>query len=280
MASISIAFCWCFPDEPPERGLRRLADAGFEAIELWPRYLQGAGPKAWADALSATGMRCAQLCPYFDFMHGAERIADSRRQLDEFLAAARVIGCRKLRVFTGPPWGEGVVNAEDATPQQWDDATRHLRQFCDIAAADGVELCLECHRGALAESGPTTLRLLAGVDRPNLTVNLQLPMHNEPWQTSLELLGRYTTHIHIHNWTIALGEGQLTFLNAGKFAWEPVVSHLVRDLHRDVCLSVEHADHGRLHDPWETARRDGPFLRRLRETILKGPEALHPPRDS
>lgn len=66
------------------------------------------------------------------------------------------------------------------------------------------------------------------------------------------------------NWTRALGEGELTFLADGVFDWRPVVRHLSRH-GRSVCLSVEHVDHGVRHDPWETARRDGPFLLTLKQ---------------
>jgi sugar phosphate isomerase/epimerase len=135
MPRIQLAFCWCFPDESPRRGLQRLAAFGFDGIELWPQYLRAFGATAWADALRGAGMECAQLCPYFDFVNGPEQLTDSRRQLEVFLAAARITACHKLRVFTGPPWGPGVVYADDATPQQWDTAIHHLREFCARAAA-------------------------------------------------------------------------------------------------------------------------------------------------
>jgi len=87
---------------------------------------------------------------------------------------------------------------------------------------------------------------------------------------SLAALGPFTSHIHIHNWTQGLGAGDLTFLEEGKFDWEPVVRNLVFELRRPLCLSVEHADHMGQHDPWETARRDGPYLQRLRREVLDG----------
>jgi len=125
-------------------------------------------------------------------------------------------------VFTGPPWGEGVVGTREATEAQWQATLDNLRDFCDHAAKQNVELCLECHAGGLAEDTPFTLRLLRGVDRPNLTVNLQLPLLDDDWRTSLREPGQYTTHVHMHNWTERLGEGDRTFLADGTFDWEPV----------------------------------------------------------
>ena len=54
------------------------------------------------------------------------------------------------------------------------------------------------------ENSVSALRLLDAVDHPALTVNLQLPLLAEPWEDSVDRLGAYTTHIHIHNWTHGL----------------------------------------------------------------------------
>lgn len=270
--AFDIGFCWRFPKTEPEEGLRRLGELGFDGIELWPDGLQEWGVECWAAAFRATGGRCIQLCPYFDFMKGGEGIEKSRALLTEFLEAARVIGCTRLRVFTGPPWGEGVVGAREATERQWRDAIDTLRDFCDRAAPQGIELCLECHEGSLMEDASSALRLIEGIARLNLTTNLQLPLRDEAWIVSLAALARTTTHVHIHNWTLGPGKGELTFLDEGAFDWEPVVRTLLAEGPAHVgalALSVEHSDHGGRHDPWETARRDGIYLNRLRAK-LKG----------
>jgi sugar phosphate isomerase/epimerase len=269
MQRIDFGFCWCFPNLKPTEDLKRLRDCGFDGIELWPDPINSLGASTWAAALKATGMRALQLCPYFNFMGGETTIARSREMLTKFLADAKTLDCSRLRVFTGPPWGEGVVGAHQATAQQWEDSIRSLREFCDIAAAQNVELCLECHEGSLMEDSPSALRLLHGVNRPNLTTNLQIPFVNEHWKVSVESLGPTTTHIHIHNWTQDLGKGDLTFLGEGAFDWEPVVRALSRNGRESLTLSVEHADHGQRHDPWETARRDGIYLNALRSKVAK-----------
>lgn len=262
-SALEFGFCWEFAGCEPEAGLARLREYGFDGIELWPRYLEEWGVARWKTALDAIGMCCVQLCPYFDFVSGEAKLAASRRMLDEYLGAAALLGCRRLRVFTGPPWGEGVIGAREATPGQWESAIGRLREYCDLAGT-AVELCLECHEGSLMEDSPSTLRLLEAVGRPNLTVNLQLPLRDEESCVSLRELGRFTRHIHIHNWETALGEGPLTFLDAGAFDWRPVIASVIASNGSDLCLSVEHPSHGGRDDPWETARRDGAFLQRLR----------------
>jgi len=262
---IDLSICWQFGESTtPHVGLRRLASYGYEGIELWPDSLAAHPIGEWKDALAETGLRIFQLCPYFNFMEGQPKIDASRRILDEHLTIARETGCKRIRVFTGPPWGDGVVFAKDATGQQWADAIHGLTEFCDIASTDGVELCLECHEGSLMEDSPNTLRLIGAVDRPNLTVNLQIPFYAETWEYSVEQLGRHTTHLHIHNWTKGFGEGDITFLDSGAFDWQPVIDTLVKKYKRHVTLSLEHITHASKDDPWETAARDIHALTRIR----------------
>lgn len=262
---LDLAFCWVFRDVKLEEGLARLKALGFDGIELWPDLIEQHGAAAWSRALAETGMQCLQLCPYFNFMGGEPTLQKSREILAEFLATARDLACRRLRVFTGPPWGEGVVGGKAATSRQWSDAIQALQEFCDRALPLGVELCLECHEGSLMENGPSALRLLQAVARPNLTANLQLPLLNERWEESLRLLASYTSHLHLHNWTEGVGRGDLTYLEEGVFDWLPVVGRVAGEEGRDLCLSVEHPDHHGRHDPWETARRDGSYLQKLKD---------------
>ncbi len=270
---MDLAFCWCFPTEPPEAGLCRLREYGFDGIELWPQHLQQYPIERWAEALARADLACCQICPYFDFVHGPEKLRASHRIFDAYLSFARRLSCRRIRVFTGPPWGEGIVGVRDANPRQWADATAALRAYCTTAARDGVELCLECHEGSLMENSASALKLINAVGCSNLTVNLQLPLVGEDWPSSVAALGSRTTHIHIHNWMHNLGQGELTFLDAGAFDWRPVLSSLAKfESATALCLSVEHGDHGQRHDPWETARRDGAYLQKLRNHWRSQPQ--------
>jgi sugar phosphate isomerase/epimerase len=267
--AIVLGFCWCFPaDVTPAAGLALLRDAGYEAIELWPDALHRFGPAAWRRALDDAGMTCAQLCPYLDVVHGPVTTEMSRAVLRDALAAAAILSCSKIRTFTGPPWGPWMVGARDATPTQWTEAAAGMRALADLAAAAGVELCLECHEGSLMEDAPSTLRLLAAVDRSNLTVNLQLPLRDEPWQTSVAALGGRCTHVHIHNWRDGFGRGDWVRLSDGAGDWTaPLRAIRGANGNAPLCVSLEHANHdGR--DPAQTARQDGPWLHALRDRVL------------
>ena len=275
---IDIAYCWDLPESPGD-GLPRLRDYGFDGVELWPGAIEAHPLADWRKALDDCEMRCFQLCPYFDFVHGAQSLSRSRAELDRFLEYARALDCSRLRVFTGPTAGGDAVGGSQATPEQWSSAIAGLREFCDIAAKDGVELCLECHEGMLMEDSAGALRLLSGVKRENLTTNLQIPLHREEWRVSVDALGRFTTHMHIHNWADSASAGnfggELTYISEGYFDWHPVLDALVRGHGRNLCLGVEHSRHGGKHESWETIRRDGPFLVGLRERVLGSLDA-HP----
>ncbi len=249
--------------------MARLREYGFDGVELWPQALDQFGVERWADALREQGMRCLQLCPYFNFVAGPVEFDRTREIFARCLQVAETLNCKRLRVFTGPPWGEGVVGAKEATEAQWQAAIEGLREFCAVAGERGVELCLECHEGSLMEDSPSTLRLLDAVEHPSLTVNLQLPLLDEAWEVSVAWLGAYTTHLHMHNWTRGLGQGELTFLADGAFHWLPVLDDLVNNHQRTPCLSIEHPDHGRGLDPWLTARHEGLTLNRWRESLLR-----------
>jgi sugar phosphate isomerase/epimerase len=264
---ISLGFCWDFKGSELENDLLRLKSCGFEGVELWPHAVQLHGAATWQRALANTGLKCFQLCPYFNFMGGEATVAASRLILKEYLELARQLDCKRLRVFTGPPWGDGVVSGQDATEQQWRDSIESLQEFCGAAADDGVELCLECHEGSLMEDGTLALRLINAVGRKNLTANLQLPLLNESWEESVRLLGTYTTHIHVHNWPDRIGQNKITFLADGIFDWKPVLQKLCHEYQRHICVSVEHSDHFGVDDPWETARRDGLFLQQLKKGL-------------
>ncbi len=267
---IQLAFCWMFDDTDLENALNRLKSFGYSGIELWPSALFGHGPKVWAAALEKTGMRCSQLCPYFNYVDGPAAVAESEKTLEEYLLLCNMLGCKRLRVFTGPVSELKATGASKATEDQWSAAIEAMKKACDRASEFGVELCLECHEGMLSESSAGALRLIESVGRPNLTANMQIPLMEEDWSESAKALGPYTTHLHIHNWhgkSMDFGNG-LTYLSEGWFEWEPVISYLVNDLGRSVCLSVEHAKHGGKHDGWVTAEKDGAYLNELRNKVL------------
>ena len=256
----------CYPmnwDVKQLRGqLTRLKQFGYDGIEFWPVNLDQIDIAVLADILRDTGLACAQICPYFDFVHGRGKMDETLWIAERYVGWALTLGKPLIRVFTGPG-----VGAETATPDQWEGAFKGLQRICDMAAPEGIRLALECHTGSLMEDAPSALRLLEGVGRDNLGVNLQLPLKSghESIDVSIERLGHVTWHMHAHNYT-ALVDGHMLPLGEGVLNYGDILSRLiVKGFHGYV--SIEHANHEGLRDPWEIAKIEGAYLTQLREEL-------------
>jgi len=269
---IKAAFCYVFGGETIEADLSRLAEYGFDGVEFWPKTFDCVPVSRLRELLEGNGLACAQVCPYFNFVEGREEWDKSLKIAANYIGIARELGAPLIRVFTGRPWGGPTVGPREATEEQWRAAVEGLQRICDLAAPHGLSLALECHEGNLMEDSPSTLRLLREVGRPNLGVNLQLPLRDEEIRHSIEQLAPYTIHVHAHNWPSVESFGDMTrntFLEEGAIDYHDFASYLIARGFAGY-FSIEHPGHGGKDDPWETARREGAFLRRLKERLSGG----------
>lgn len=266
---IHSSFCYCLKEGEFEENLRRIAGCGFEAVEIWAHDLEARPIEATAEALAGAGLKCSQICPYFNFVHSIDEWQASIELGLRYIGYSRALGNPLIRVFTGP-LGEAGVSGIDATEEQWDAATRGLAGLCMEAEQHGVRFCLEVHPGTLAEDSHTTLRLIKAVRSPSLVANPQIPLRDEdPWY-SLGRLAGHVAHFHAHNWSDRL-DGALTPLSQGIFDWEEYLRKAIKDGF-DGYVSIEHADAAGGGDPWKAAEADGPYLREL-TTRLNGESA-------
>jgi 3-dehydroshikimate dehydratase len=263
---------FCYPFEwgvaTLTENLRRLKALGYDGIELWEQVIDQVGDtEALVAALRESGIACAQLCPYFNFVDGDAIYAATMVKARAYLDLAQQTGCTLIRVFTGKPWGEGVVGAYQATEAQWTSAIAGLQAICDMAKPLGIRYALECHTGSLMEDTPSTLRLLQGVNRPNLLLNLQLPLADgrEPIDMSLANLGRYTCHMHAHNFSALIGGEQLP-LAEGVIDYSDLLTRLMV-MGFDGYVSIEHATYGGKRDPWVIAEGEARYLRALQQQL-------------
>lgn len=244
--------------------LARLKQLSFDGVEFWPVNLEKIAIEELADILRETGVACAQICPYFDFVHGQGAWDESLRIAERYLSWSVQLGNPLIRVFTG-----GGAGPAAATPEQWNAAASGLQRICDMAAPYGIRLALECHTGSLMEDAPSTLRLLNSVNRPNLGVNLQLPLKSghESIDTSLEQLGPFTWHMHAHNYSAVIG-GEQRPLGQGVLDYRSILSRLIPCGFRGY-VSIEHASYEGTRDPWETAQLEGAYLTALRADLQR-----------
>ncbi|HEY3377914.1 MAG TPA: sugar phosphate isomerase/epimerase [Armatimonadota bacterium] len=267
---------FCYPAECSatlKADFARLKAMGYDGVELWDQTLQQVDFSLVEDAYQTSGLSCAQLCPYFNFVDGQALWDESLRIAERYINWSERLDKPLLRVFTGKPWGEGVVGPDDATPAQWDAAIAGLQRVCDMAQPYGVRFALECHTGSLMEDTPNTLRLLQGVNRPNLGVNLQIPLKDglEPVELSLAHLGRYTWHMHAHNYR-SIPNGEQCLLGEGVMDYSSILSRLLSDGFSGY-VSIEHASYGGTRDPFEVAALEAKYLLQLRDTLSSAPAA-------
>lgn len=263
----------CYPQEMDNDlagSLKRLADSGIEGIEYWDASIRKHGPEKLASVSAEAGLEVAQICPYFNFVDSEETYDESMRLGEEYLRFSKIMDARLVRVFTGRPWGGPTVGPDDATPEQWDRAVKGLQFLCDLYNREnGPDLCLECHAGSLMETSASTLRLLKDVDRPNLCVNLQLPLGGksspEDVHETVEALGSRTKHMHIHNFPKDRKPG-ICSLAEGWIDYPAIIRRLVQLGFRGYA-SLEHATMYVDGDVWAVARREGKWLGNLRDDL-------------
>lgn len=249
------AFCTnVFPLEDHPEACIELKKAGFDAVELWPQYLEPRTIEQIYKEVTDLGLQVAQVCPYFNVTGTEEQLEASYRMAEQYVAYANALNCKNIRVFTGD------VSVREATPKQYNQGVEGLKTICGIGK--DKMFVLETHPGSLMETPETTLRLIEAVGCDNLRVNLQVPMcqcEHDPY-TCAEMLGEYTVHLHAHNWKgdtnnlVCLADGDYDF---GKF-----LSILV-DKGFNGFISIEHADHFGKDDPFEVAAKEASYLRTL-----------------
>lgn len=263
-------FCYSWEADEAAYYFSRLKTLGYDGVELWQQVIEALPFSQWEDIFAETEIACAQLCPYFNFVDGVQLWDESMLLAKKYIDYSVRLGNPLIRVFTGKPWGNDVVGPDIATEAQWQAATSGLQTICDMALPYGVRFALECHTGSLMEDTPNTLRLLQGVARPNLGVNLQLPLKNglEPIEYTIKHLGQYCMHMHAHNYSNITDMGNLLPLEEGVMRYPDILSRLL-EMGFDGYVSIEHPTHHGKRDAWEIAVIEAEYLLRLRRNITK-----------
>ena len=244
-----------FRDEEMYPALRALSEMGYDGVELWDSFLSNTDLDRLGTYLTELKLEVLQICPYFNVTGTEEQLEQTMESAREYLKIAQLLNCHLIRTFTGS------VSSADVSPDIYQQAVKALREICALGRPQGVLFVLETHEGSLMETGPATLRLLNDVGADNLRVNLQVPLDGgrEDVFRSVELLGKYTVHLHAHNW---IGSWpNFTFLEDGDYDFEQFLQAL-REKGFDGAVSIEHGNHSGL-PPLEIARREIAYLKPL-----------------
>jgi sugar phosphate isomerase/epimerase len=159
-------------DQPVREAARQIAGAGFAGMELWYPHIEqmgGAELKEIREMCRALGLAIGVLSPYFSFTRGRERWEQSIRTAAKALEAADLLGVEKIRTFID--CGPDGLGSQSAGADDWKAAIDGLGTLC--AMGPETQFVVETHEDTLADTLPSTRRIVDEVARPNLRLNYQ-----------------------------------------------------------------------------------------------------------
>lgn len=128
--------------------------------------------------------------------YGSYFRAGADESLTPILDSAEALGVDRVRIWAGR------LGSTDASDEHWAEIVARLRDAAAEADARSIGLALEFHSGTLADTAPTTLRLIAEVDHPSLSTYWQ-PTVGASVETVLaeyRSLAAHTTAAHVFSW--------------------------------------------------------------------------------
>ena len=134
-----------------------------------------------------------------------------RIPFDSVLETALELGAPEIRVWAG------VHGSAEADLSYRERLVSESRRIADMAAAEGVRISYEFHRGTLNDSGPASAALLRDVAHPNVRTYWQPEVSESPAQRlmSLEQVLPYLSNLHVFHWSgqgstvrLALAQGR------------------------------------------------------------------------
>lgn len=136
------------------------------------------------------GVTCSSYGTYFRL--GATPLTE----LPDYIAAAKILGTKILRL-----WG-GTKKGEDMTTEELADFTDTCKRAAAMAEEAGVILCLECHMLSITETPDYAVALMEEVNSPAFRLYWQ-PFQWLDSEGSLAVAKAYAPfaeHVHVFNW--------------------------------------------------------------------------------
>ncbi len=236
-------------ETPVSEILPVLAEAGFDAAEIWAPHVREMSPPHLAETrleMESLGLGASLISPYFDFTESSESAEMSLRLGRQCIGIATALGARGVRVFTGK------VGSDQASQRQWDRAVSSLQALADQASQAGLFLACETHSRNLMDTPASAQRLVRLVDRPNVGLIFQPGTFGpEQCYDALDRLWPWTRHVHANN---RRGD-QRAWLSEGDIDYPRIFAKL-RDVGFDGFISIEWMG----GSPAEAARIEGAWL--------------------
>jgi sugar phosphate isomerase/epimerase len=176
----------------PERIVELAKDAGLEAIEWGGDVHVPPGDAVRAAEVARitidAGLAVASYGSYFR--------AGGGESLTPILDSAEALGADRVRIWAGD------VGSDAAAEGDRHAVVARLRAAASEAEARGIGLALEFHSGTLADTAPSTLRLLAEVGSPALSTYWQPTVGAgvDAVLNDYRALAAYTSAAHVFSW--------------------------------------------------------------------------------
>ena len=208
-------------DRSLEEAIETAARVGYDGVEIvcHPPYLPIEDLERLSGLISgkldALQLEAVSLTVITDFVT-PETIADNVRFLHAIVDLAAPFNTRLVKMSPGAPV------ADRGTPEQWESAITYISECADHARDRGVALAIETHLGQLSNTVEGTLRLVRGIDRPNVGVVLDwcniMVEGGDPVEGT-EALGEHILLVHAKDGHMTesgprwdpIGEGELDY---------------------------------------------------------------------
>lgn len=180
-----------FRENSPEEILHNMKVAELDVIE-WGSDVHCPPEKAKEIALlqKQYGIACCSYGTYFRL--GVTPICE----LGQHIKAAKALGADVLRLWCGNK------NSEDYTEIEKKALFSACKASAEIAAEEGVTLCMECHNNTYTNTKESALELMQAVNSPAFRMYWQ-PSQFRSEEENIEyakLIAKHTVNIHVFNW--------------------------------------------------------------------------------
>jgi sugar phosphate isomerase/epimerase len=138
-------------------------------------------------------------------------------ELSTYIHAAKILGTKTLRLWAGNK------DSRDFDGEEKEAFFKECRLLAELAEAEGVKLCMECHNKTYTNFYQSALELMQKVNSDHFRMYWQPNQFREDDEnvTAAKLLSPYTENIHIFHWQ---GKEKLP-LSEGKEIWKTYLSH-------------------------------------------------------
>ena len=180
-----------FRKHTPEEILRAMKDAGLSVIE-WGSDVHCPPEKAeeLAKLQKQYGIACCSYGTYF--RPGVTPICE----LEQYIKAAKALGADVLRLWCGNK------NSEDYTESEKKALFAACKAAAEIAEAEGVTLCMECHNNTYTNAKEAAVQLMQAVSSMHFRMYWQPNQFRSEEENIAyaEQIADSTVNIHVFNW--------------------------------------------------------------------------------